>query len=67
MTEADLADLQTAVSNAWSRDTARQWSKESPAEGQCNVTAIVVQELAGGEILKTPMNGSFHFYNLFGG
>jgi hypothetical protein len=32
-------------------DDPDEWSEENPARGQCGVTALVVQELLGGEIL----------------
>ena len=31
--------------------------------GQCNVTALLVQELFGGDLLKTPLPAGDHFYN----
>ncbi|MGI9464111.1 MAG: YunG family protein [Aestuariivirgaceae bacterium] len=67
MTDRDIAGLQDAVSSAWSRATAKQWTADNPAAGQCNVTAIVVQELAGGEILKTALDEGHHFYNRLAG
>ena len=32
----------------------KQWTRERPAAGQCNVTSLLVHELFGGELLKTP-------------
>lgn len=64
MTGTELDDLQSSVTKAWSRATAKQWTEANPAAGQCNVTAVVVQELASGEIVKTPMADGYHFYNL---
>jgi GNAT superfamily N-acetyltransferase len=49
-----LGDLEEAIRSAWSRDTSDdpdEWSEENPARGQCAVTALLVQELLGGEIL----------------
>ncbi len=67
MTDDELADLRIAVAKAWSFATAKQWTAENPAAGQCNVTAIVVQELVGGEILKTAPGIGDHFYNRIDG
>jgi hypothetical protein len=40
---------------------------DNPAKGQCNVTALLVHELFGGDILKTPLPDGDHFYNRIGG
>jgi hypothetical protein len=49
-----LGALDAAVRAAWSRETAEDpavWSEENPAIEHCGVTALVVRELLGGEIL----------------
>ena len=56
-----------ALRNSWSLSSARQWTAENPAAGQCNVTALLVHELFGGELLKTPLPEGDHFYNRIGG
>lgn len=48
---------------AWSKRTASVWRAENPALGQCSVTALVVRERLGGELLKTRVGGAWHFYN----
>ena len=52
-----------ALRESWSADSATQWSKERPAAGQCNVTALLVYDLFGGELLKTALREGDHFYN----
>jgi hypothetical protein len=52
---------------SWSLETARQWTSENPAAGQCTVTALLVHELFGGELLKTRLPEGDHFYNRIGG
>ncbi|WP_406622019.1 hypothetical protein [Bacillus atrophaeus] len=42
-------------------------TKECPACGQCSVTALVIQAHYGGSILKTKVDGSWHFYNSISG
>ena len=37
-----------------------------PATGQCSVTALVVNDVFGGEILKTRTTLGVHFYNRIG-
>lgn len=56
-------EVAAALRKSWSIDTARQWTSENPAAGQCNVTALLVLELFGGELLKTPLPEGDHFYN----
>lgn len=49
-----LGELETAVRAAWSRETAESpdaWSDANPAIEHCGVTALIVRELLGGEIL----------------
>ena len=51
---ATLDDLEQAIRAAWSRETSDdpdEWSESNPARGQCAVTALLVRELLGGEIL----------------
>ena len=56
-----------ALQKAWSPASARQWTAENPAAGQCNVTALLVFQLFGGELLKTPLPEGDHFYNRIDG
>jgi hypothetical protein len=56
-----------ALKKSWSLASARQWTLENPAAGQCNVTALLIHELFGGELLKTTLPEDDHFYNRVGG
>jgi hypothetical protein len=47
-------ELERAVRAGWSRETSEdpvEWSAENPSRGQCAVTALLLRELLGGEIL----------------
>ena len=55
--------IAAALSYSWSLKTSEQWTPRNPARGQCNVTALLLNELFGGEILKTPLPEGDHFYN----
>ncbi|MGI9417457.1 MAG: YunG family protein [Geminicoccaceae bacterium] len=59
----ERSDVHAALERSWSKASARQWRRDNPALGQCNVTALLVHELYGGEILKTPLSAGDHFYN----
>jgi len=54
---------------SWSAESsaaAEKWSPENPAWGQCAVTALIVQDTFGGEILRTtaqlPGGGTYSHY-----
>jgi hypothetical protein len=57
----------SALHQSWSSATARQWTEDNPAAGQCNVTVLLVHELFGGELLKTRLPEGDHFYNRIDG
>lgn len=40
--------------------------EQNPARGQCSVTALVICDVFGGQILKTRVGSNFHFYNEIG-
>ncbi|WP_051383268.1 hypothetical protein [Bradyrhizobium sp. WSM3983] len=63
----DPDEVQSALRRAWSLSTASQWAADNRAAGQCNVTSLLVHELFGGELLKTPLPAGDHFYNRIGG
>ena len=52
---------------SWSAETATTWTAENPARGQCSVSALVVQDVLGGHLLKTRIDGAWHFYNRVSG
>ncbi|WP_158940478.1 hypothetical protein [Burkholderia sp. S171] len=63
-------DLYRAISRVWSGDTSSPtdaWSSSNPAQNHCSITALVVQDHFGGEILSTRTSGGTHFYNLIDG
>lgn len=63
----DPEQVARALGKSWSPASARQWTAVNPAAGQCNVTALVVYELFGGELLKTSLPEGDHFYNRIDG
>jgi hypothetical protein len=51
---------------AWSRETSsdpKGWTEANPAYGQCAVTALVIQDTLGGELLRSVINGVSHYWN----
>ena len=78
MVFTSLAAIEHAVRAAWSRETCDPvdvpgWSTANPALGQCGVTALVLRELLGGDLLLATVrhaDGSrqgVHYWNRLGG
>lgn len=62
----DLQELARNLGRHWSRDTSAdsaRWSPENPSHGQCAVTALVVQDHFGGELLRARVDGISHYWN----
>jgi hypothetical protein len=73
-----LTGLESAIRASWSIETCDPtdvpyWSTGEPSRGQCAVTALVVHDLLGGELLEAEVDhadGShqgFHYWNRFAG
>jgi hypothetical protein len=63
-----IDELTQRLKLAWSRDTSYwpdRWSRERPAIGQCAVTALVVQDLIGGKLIRAKLdNDDEHYWNV---
>ena len=49
-----LAQLEAAIRESWSADTAsedNEWTPDNPSCGQCDITTLVVHDLVGGDVL----------------
>ena len=67
---ADPIALYRQIKHAWSADTASPpagWSSDNPAKNHCSVTALIVNDYFGGEIVSTKTVGGTHFYNIIDG
>jgi hypothetical protein len=73
-----LADLEAVIRRSWSAQTCdpadrADWSAANPALGQCGTTALVLQDLLGGELLTAEVHhadGSrqgHHYWNRLAG
>ncbi|MEQ2526331.1 hypothetical protein WMO40_06420 [Bacillaceae bacterium CLA-AA-H227] len=60
----NIHELKKALFESWSLESSSKWSKDNPSKGQCGVTALVVNDLLGGEIRKTELTDGWHFYNI---
>jgi hypothetical protein len=62
-----LRDLAERIGSEWSRETSadpERWSPENPAWGQCAITALVVQDAFGGDLVRGVVDGTSHYWNL---
>jgi hypothetical protein len=62
----EIALLERIIKKSWDKDTcypplAYEWNAQNPALGQCAVTALVVQDYLGGELLYCKHN--HHYWN----
>jgi len=62
--EIQIEQIMKALLKAWSLDSSSKWIKSNPAKGQCGVTALVVNDILGGEIRKTKLPDGWHYYNV---
>jgi hypothetical protein len=73
-----LQVLESAIREAWCLETcdptdAPDWAPTNPSRGQCAVTALVVHDLIGGQLLEAEVcnpDGSrqgFHYWNRLAG
>lgn len=57
----------------WSADTCAprmraDWSRDNPTLGQCSITAFLMQDIYGGQVLGVPLkDGNFHCFNVVDG
>jgi len=67
MRKITLKDLKKALKNSWSRETSsdpNNWTSENPAWGQCAVTALIIQDYFGGDLLRAAIEGiGSHYWN----
>lgn len=60
-----LAALSQALRASWNADTSAypRWSPHTPSLGQCAVTALIVQDVLGGDLERVTVAGQSHYYN----
>lgn len=61
-----VSTLPAVFQECWRRETSYEpgkWSPENPTHGQCAITALVVQDLLGGDLLRAKVNGAEHYWN----
>lgn len=60
-----MSRLSEAIRQSWGSDTSvnPDWTGSCPSRGQCAVTALVVQDYLGGELLRATVRGTSHYWN----
>lgn len=61
-----MPGLYAQLLDAWSKDSSAspdRWLPSRPSLGQCAVTALIVQERFGGELVRVVNAGDSHYFN----
>ncbi|MEU9522595.1 hypothetical protein [Streptomyces sp. NPDC048224] len=76
MTPLLLTDIEQAVRASWSAETCTpeyrsRWTGDNPARDQCGVTAMVLNDLLGGELIRGEVHVGgervdYHWWNRLG-
>lgn len=76
MTPFLLTDIDRAVRSSWSAMTCTpeyrdRWTRENPARDQCGVTAMLLNDLLGGELIRGEVlvdgeRVDYHWWNRLG-
>ncbi|MEV0785130.1 hypothetical protein AB0I52_19600 [Streptomyces sp. NPDC050423] len=71
-----LADIEAAVRSSWGADTTTpeyrpRWTPANPARDQCGVTALVLHDLLGGDLVRGEVRvggvrTDYHWWNRLG-
>lgn len=61
--------MRKIIEKAWCKETAhpsyqKDWTPDNPSYGQCCVTALLVQDLYGGNIYSCKVGNISHFVNI---
>ncbi|MCC3769857.1 hypothetical protein [Streptomyces sp. UNOC14_S4] len=78
MTPLLLTDIERAIRSSWSAETCTpefrshsHWTEDNPARDQCGVTALVLNDLLGGELIRGEVHVDgervdYHWWNRLG-
>ena len=65
----DINELKNILSKSWSSETCspslrNEWSENNPSLGQCAITAMIVNDIFGGKIMRCMASSGSHYYNM---
>jgi hypothetical protein len=59
--------VQKALNHSWTEDSNPLWANNTKSDEQGSLTSLLIYDIFGGEILKTPEKEGWHFYNRIDG
>ena len=65
----EIEELKQLLSLSWKKETCtpglrNEWNEENPSLGQCAITALIVNDIFGGKIMRCIASTGSHYYNL---
>ena len=65
----EILELKQLLYESWEEKTCspglrKDWNKDNPSLGQCAITALIVNDLYGGKIMRCMASSGSHYYNL---
>ncbi|MCY0887346.1 MAG: hypothetical protein OWQ59_02720 [Alicyclobacillaceae bacterium] len=67
MLHNQLESILRVLEACWSKETSSNYTPDLPSRGQGAVTALFLQDLLGGELLRTRVDQEWHYYNRIDG
>lgn len=67
-----IEEVKNILLKSWSNETCSpglrdSWSEDNPSLGQCAITAMIVNDLLGGKIMRCMASTGSHYYNIIDG
>ena len=65
----DKKELKQLLTSSWSSETSSpglssEWNEENASLGQCAITALIVNDIFGGKIMRCMAPSGSHYYNV---
>lgn len=65
----EIEQLKKLLTFSWNLETCSpglksEWNEKNPSLGQCAITALIVNDLFGGKIMRCMSSSGSHYYNL---
>lgn len=65
----DISELKQLLLYSWKKETCSpglrtEWNEENPSLGQCAITALIVNDIYGGKIMRCMASTGSHYYNI---
>lgn len=68
----NIKNLKKILQKSWKRETCapglrEEWSTDNPSLGQCAITALIVNDMYGGKIMRCMTSTGSHYFNEING